>query len=73
MGPMHDREILAEALPEYLSLILAAGNYLNGGPGCWFGQAQRTTKWTILSGTPRGQADGFDLSELDKLTGGLLT
>ncbi|CAE7477130.1 DGAT2 [Symbiodinium necroappetens] len=40
----------SKALPEYLSLILATGNYLNGG-------------------TPRGQADGFDLSELEKLTG----
>ena len=40
----------SEVLPEFLGLLLAVGNYLNGG-------------------TQRGQADGFDLSELDKLQG----
>jgi len=40
----------SEVLPDFLAIVLATGNYLNGG-------------------TQRGQADGFDLSEMDKLQG----
>lgn len=40
----------SEALPDFLAVVLASGNYLNGG-------------------TQRGQADGFDVSELEKLQG----
>ena len=42
--------LCSEVLPDFLALVLATGNYLNGG-------------------TARGQADGFDLSEMSKLQG----